>query len=313
MGSSFDRDAPEKADDVFDEAFLRRLEGLALVVRRSVVGRYRAERRSKKVGAGIEVADHREYVPGDDFRHLDARLFARTGRLFVRLFEEEEDASVHVVLDVSRSMATPAHGMGATRLTLGKRMSAALAFIALQGLDRVSVATVADGRAQLMRPVHGKGRIHAILEHLRAASHASLGGPGATDLESAARAIAASSRRRGLAIVVSDFYDPAGFEHALDRLRHARFEVGVVHLWDPGEIARLPAGDLVLVDAELGTRRDVSMTAELRALLVEAQRKHRQRLRAYCRAKALAHAEIPVDVPWDQAVLRVLAQGGLIV
>ncbi len=297
---------------LFGADFERRLEGLALVARRVFEGRFRAERRSKKSGAGIEFADHREYVAGDDFRFVDVRLWSRTDRLFVKLFEQEEDLSVHVLVDVSRSMEVDTGGAAPTKLVIAKRLAAALAYIALSGLDRVSVATMADGRAKLLPAVRGKGRIHRILDLLATESHLTMGGAGATDLEGAVRAFTTQTKKRGLAILVSDLYDPRGFELALDRLRHARFEVVVLQIWDPDEAKRLGTGDLVLVDSETGERREVTLTPEVLARFEEAQRKHRQRVAAYCRQKQVAHAEVSIDVPWDESVLRVLARGGLV-
>lgn len=300
------------AGGLFDAEFERRLEGLSLVARRVFEGRFRAERRSRKSGAGIEFADHREYAPGDDFRFVDVRLWSRTDRLFVKLFEEEEDLSVHVLLDVSRSMAVPTDPGRPDKLTVGRKVAAALAYIALGGLDRVSVAAMSDGRAKVLPAVRGKARIHRILEFLAAESHQSLGGAGTTDLDGAVRAFAMQTKKRGLAILVSDLYDPEGFEAAIDRLRFARFEVVVVQLWDPGEARRLGRGDLVLVDAETGERREVTLTPEVLARFEDAQRRHRQRVAAYCRQKQVAHAELSIDVPWDESVLRVLSRGGLV-
>jgi uncharacterized protein (DUF58 family) len=303
--------------ELFGADFERRLEGLALVARRVFEGRFRAERRSKKSGAGIEFADHREYAHGDDFRFVDVRLWSRTDRLFVKLFEEEEDLSVHVLVDVSRSMGVPtdertAIGSEISKLVIAKRLAAALAYIALSGLDRVSVATLADGKAKVLPAVRGKARIHRVLDLLASESHETMGGPGATDLEGAVRVFSTQTKKRGLAILVSDLYDPKGFELAIDRLRHARFEVVVLQIWDPGEARRLGTGDLVLVDSETGERREVTLTPELLARFEEAQGKHRQRALAYCRQKQVAYAEVPIDVPWDESVLRVLARGGIV-
>jgi uncharacterized protein (DUF58 family) len=304
--------ASAEADAIFDADFERRLEGLALVSRRVFEGRFRAERRSRKSGAGVEFSDYRDYAPGDDFRFVDVRLWSRTDRLFVKLFEEQEDLCVHVLLDVSASMAVPADPGAPTKLTVGRKVAAALAYIALSGLDRVSVAALADGRAKVLPAVRGRGRIHRILDFLATESHATLGGSGTTDLEGAARALTAQTRDRGLVVLLSDLYDPKGFEAAVDRLRFARFEVVVVQLWDPGEARRLGRGDLVLVDAESGERREVTLTPEVLGRFEEAQRRHRQRASAYCRQKQVGHTEIPIDVPWDESVLRVLSRGGLV-
>lgn len=89
---------------LFDDDFQRKLEMLALVSRRVFAGRLRAERRSKKKGSGLEFADHRDYVPGDDFRSVDWNVYQRFGKLLVRLYEEEEDLSIYLIVDCSTSM-----------------------------------------------------------------------------------------------------------------------------------------------------------------------------------------------------------------
>src|SRR5438552_1345744 len=136
--------------------FLRRLETLELVSKKIRAGRMKGDRLSKRKGRGSEFADFRQYAVGDDLRFLDWNLFARLERLFVRLFLEEEDLHVHLLLDVSRSMdfGTP------TKLLQAKRVAAALGFIGLVNLDRVAVWAFADkpvsspvlrGRANLPR------------------------------------------------------------------------------------------------------------------------------------------------------------------
>jgi uncharacterized protein (DUF58 family) len=202
------------SDDLFDEEFQRRLEVLAIVSRKLVAGRTRAERRSRKTGSGIEFADHREYAPGDDFRYLDWNLYARTGRLLLRLYEEEEDLSVYVLLDVSRSMSfgTP------RKIDYGKKLAAALAYIALANLDRVSLLTFSDEVVGRIAPTRGKNRIFKAFEFLRP-----IEAEGRTGTADAMRTFVAQNKRRGVAILISDLYDPQGFEGGINALRFARF------------------------------------------------------------------------------------------
>src|SRR5918911_875370 len=109
-------------DDIFDDEFQRKLEYLAIVSRKVFAGRMRAERRTKKSGSGIEFADHRDYNPGDDFRYLDWNVYQRFGRLLLRLYEEEEDLSIYLLVDSSRSM-----GFGApSKFDQARRLCAAL-------------------------------------------------------------------------------------------------------------------------------------------------------------------------------------------
>ena len=90
---------------LFDERFLKTLEHLHMVSRKVFTGNLRAERRTRKVGSGIEFADHRTYARGDDFRYIDWNLYGRLDRLLLRLFEEEEDLHIYILIDCSDSMA----------------------------------------------------------------------------------------------------------------------------------------------------------------------------------------------------------------
>src|SRR5205085_9674938 len=127
-------------DDLFDDDFQRKLDYLALVSKRVFSGRMRAERKTKKSGSGIEFADHRDYQPGDDFRYLDWNVYQRFDRLLVRLFEEEEDLAIYFIVDASGSMA---FGDG-KKLLYAKRVAAALAYVGLANLDRVSIVSTSD-------------------------------------------------------------------------------------------------------------------------------------------------------------------------
>ena len=164
----------------FDDRFLRKLESLALTIRARRPGD-RTERRSRRVGAGLEFADHRDYVPGDDLRYLDWNLYGRLERLAVRLFEEDEDLSIYVLFDASASMA-----MGRPpKLDLAIQVGAALAYVGLSNLDRVAV-TALGAEAAGPPPARGKARILPILRYLDAVRAA------AADLE----AVAGGSRAR---------------------------------------------------------------------------------------------------------------------
>ncbi len=289
--------------ELFDEEFQRRLEYLAIVSRKVYAGRMRAERRSKKTGAGIEFADHREYVAGDDFRYLDWNVYQRTGRLLVRLFEEEEDLSVYVLVDRSRSM-----GMGSpAKLQYAKKLSAALAYIALANLDRVSVLSFCDRMTGRLAPTRGKSRIFKVFDFLRP-----LEADGETDLRTALRAFAAQNKRRGVAILISDLYDPRGYEDGLNQLRYAKFEPYVLQLFDPVELHPPLHGDVRLVDQETGDYRDVTITPRVLQRYEAAHQRYRKEVADFCGQKQVAYHALRTDVPFDDAILQVLRSGGLV-
>src|SRR5579862_510325 len=125
---------------LFDSNFLKQLEYLSLVSRRVFRGSLLAQRRTKQLGGGLEFADHREYTPGDDFRYLDWNLFARLDTLLLKRFQEEEDLHVYFLLDCSRSMAFG----DPPKFDFARRVSAALAYIGLADLDRISVTAFAS-------------------------------------------------------------------------------------------------------------------------------------------------------------------------
>ena len=238
-----DRSPAARADadeELFDEEFQRRLEVLAIVSRRLVAGRTRAERRSRKTGSGIEFADHRLYEPGDDFRYLDWNLYARTGRLLLRLYEEEEDLSVYVLLDVSRSMG---FGAGTTKLAYAKKLAAALGYIALANLDRVSLLTFSDEMGDRLPPTRGKANIFKAFRFLRP-----LRADGRTGTARALETFVAQNKRRGVAILISDLYDPEGFEGGINTLRYHKFEPYVIQVFAPEEVHPPLHGDVRLVD-----------------------------------------------------------------
>jgi len=294
---------PADDDDLFDEAFQRRLEVLAIVARRVHAGRSLAERRSRKIGSGIEFADHREYAPGDDFRTLDWNVYQRLGRLLVRLYEEEEDLTVYVLLDASRSMAFGRP----PKIDYGKRVAAALAYVSLANLDRVSVQTFHKRMAGRLPPTRGKSRIFTVFDFLR-----SVDAEGETGMADALRTFVAQHDRRGVVLLLSDLYDPAGFEDGINALRYARFEPHVLHLVDEGEADLVTRGDLRLVDAETGAAREVTITDGLVARYREAHASWRARVSDFCVQKQVPYYPLDVSVPFDDAVLAVLRRGGIL-
>lgn len=291
------------SDDLFDEAFQKRLEYLAIVSRRIVAGRNRADRRSKRTGGGVEFADHRQYSPGDDYRFLDWKVYGRLGRLLLRLYEEEEDLSIYLLVDSSASM-----GVGTpSKLRYAKTLAAALAYIGLSHLDRVSVITLRDGIAARLPPTRSKGRIFGVFEFLRGVQ-----AEGLTDLARAARTFVAQNKRRGVVILISDLFDPAGFETALNTLRYAKFEPYVIQLTSAVDRADDVYGDVVLVDSETGEEREVTLTTSLLAQYKKAYEALCEQNRDLCTRKHVPLFPIDVTADLEDTVLRILRHGGMV-
>src|SRR5688500_13539263 len=147
---------------LFDSDFLKKLEYLSLVSKRVFRGSILAQRRTMQLGGGIEFADHRQYTPGDDFRYLDWNVYARHGDLLLKRFQEEEDLHVYFLLDCSKSMD---YG-DPSKFDFARQITAALAYIALADLDRVSVTAFADDIIADFPLTRGKGRVLSLLKFL---------------------------------------------------------------------------------------------------------------------------------------------------
>ena len=173
------RAADQAEGDLFDEKFLKKIEYLRIVSRKVFSGRTRAERRTRKVGSGIEFADYRDYAPGDDLRYVDWNIYSRMDKLVLRLFEEEEDLHIYFLLDASRSMAL----RRPSKLRYAMQVVAALCYVGLANLDRVSIVTFAGGLKDRLPPARGKGRIFKVFEFLRGVEPA-----GETDLTASVKA-----------------------------------------------------------------------------------------------------------------------------
>ena len=235
---------------VFDEAFLRQLERLLVMMRSPVRGGLKGGRRSVKRGQSVEFADYRDYTMGDDLRQLDWNVYARLERLFVKLFIEEEDVTVTLLIDASASMATG----NPAKLLFAKRAAAALGYIGLASEDRVTVSALAGRMARRRAAMRGSGRVFRLLADLSAIEPAT----GPTDLVAAARHAAAQLHGKGVVILFSDLLDP-GADRIIRELAATGSELIVLHVLSPDELDPAFEGDLRLVDVESGEGVDVTV------------------------------------------------------
>ncbi len=300
------------AGDLFDDEFQRRLDYLAIVSKKVFAGRMRAERRTKKSGSGVEFADHRDYEPGDDFRYLDWNVYQRFERLLLRLYEEEEDLAIYLILDTSASMAFGgraewAGAAGGEKLNYAKKVCAALAYVGLANLDRVSIVSTNNRVLSRMPETRGKARIFKVFRFLR-----ELGPDGSTDLEAALKSFVAQNKRRGLAVLISDLYDPRGFERGINVLRYNRFDPVVVHVVDPADARPRLTGDVLVYDCETGDEREVTVTSKVLRQYQEAHKAYMTEVARFAATHQVPYFEAPVTVPFDEIILRVFRRGGFL-
>jgi len=289
---------PSEVDPtVFDEAFLRQLERLLLLLKAPVRGGLKGGRRSVKRGQSVEFADYRDYSLGDDLRQLDWNVYARLERLFVKLFVEEEDVTVTFLIDASASMAAGRPD----KLQFAKRAAAALGYIGLASEDRVVVSALAGRVARRQAALRGSGRVFRLLSNLSAIAVAD----GPTDLLAAARHAAAQLTGRGVVVLISDLLDPSA-DRVIRDLAGTGSELIVLHVLSPQELDPVLEGDLRLVDAETGEGVDV--TVDLATL-----DGYKARLAAWkdgfaelARKRRASYVDLPTDLPLAELVFAEL-------
>ena len=274
--------------ELFDGSFLRRLEALSYAARRIPRGGRPAEQSSLALGGGVEFADYRAYAPGEDLRRVDWLVYLRLGRLYTRLFVEELDLPVHVALDLSDSVFLPPR-----RGRAALQAAAAFSWIALSGHDRVRIHPFGSEPLPGYGPVSGKGSGPALLARL-----ARLGPSGGTALVKTLRRIRGLGGRRGLLVVVSDFFEPAGLEPVLEELGRQRHRLLLVQLVHPADGDPPFSGEVRLVDCETRLGLDVTVTPDVRERYRKAYGRFQERLRGFAlRRKAyLLPLRVDLDV-----------------
>src|SRR3954468_17706919 len=290
---------------LFDSEFLKKLEYLSLVSKRVFRGSLMDQRRTQQLGTGVAFAAHREYNAGDDFRYIDWTLYARQDELLLKRFQEEEDLHVYFLLDCSRSMAFG----DPPKFDFARRVAAALAYIALADLDRIAVTAFADDILADFPLTRGKGRILALLKFLEGLTARGED----TTLERVATGFVHRDQRRGLVVIVSDLYDPTGFERGLDLLRHRKYEPHIIQIYDKYE--KEPAdllGDVEMWDVESGNSRKVTVTErnlrQYRQLFDEFQ----EQVQGYCNRHGLGCTRTSTEIPFDKLILRMMRQAGAV-
>jgi uncharacterized protein (DUF58 family) len=282
------------ANGLLTPELLRRLEQFQLLAARRAKSSAKGERRSRARGQSVEFADYRTYVHGDDFRYLDWNLYGRLERLFLKLYEEERELPVRIFLDASESMT-----FGEPRkFDFARQVAAAMGYVALSGFDRVSVIPFPDlsndgelepaARATelaargALRSVRGKKSAIQFFQNLSALS---AGGP--ANLNESLRRGALQARQAGLAVVLSDFLDPAGYETGLNALVGRGFQVDLVQILAPDELSPTTFGDLNLVDSETGAHQEVTFGKFRLKAYRQTVQKFMQRLREYAQARGI--------------------------
>lgn len=314
----------ESIDDLLPAGLAARLGQLDVSSRKIMTGKLKGERRSKRRGESVEFADHRPYVYGDDLRHIDWNVFGRLDKMFLKLFLEEEDLSLHIIIDCSAS----SDAGEPNKFLYMQRLAAALGYIGLVNLNRVGISALGDkglregekpevgpdgkdlppqGLVSAIRDLRGKRRLQDLASYILSIEPA-----GQTRFTDACKRIAITRRGKGVMIVLSDFFIKEGYEAGLRLLKGQGYDVYAIQVLSPQEMEPTIGGDLRLKDIEDGDTAEVTITAPLLKKYKQILNAYCNKLHQFCTQRDIIHMTVKSDMPVDQLVMDYLRRRGLL-
>jgi uncharacterized protein (DUF58 family) len=286
---------------LLEPSLLRRLEALALLVRRAVKGQMGGERRSMRRGRSPEFADFRSYTPGDDYRLIDWNAYARLDRFMLRLFVAEEELPLNLFVDLSGSMDWGRPNKAVT----ARRLAGAIAYVALAALDRVRLTVFAEGPASGGAPHRGRRAVQELFARLQSFP---VGGP--TDYAKLVWPIA--RQQPGMTVLITDGLGESPIEPAINALQQARQEGAILQLLAPQEITLDWTGDARLKDAETGMEREFTSTPATQGAYRTALARRTEEIERLARRRGMRFARLSTDQPIDDMVQQTLRRMGLL-
>jgi len=255
-----------KLTDLLDPVFMSRLDTLDVLSRKILQGKLQGERRSKRRGQSVEFADHRPYVAGDDLRFVDWNVYGRLEQLFLKLYLEEQDLTVHIVADASASMS---FGEPSKELFI-KKLTAALGYVSLVNNNRVTISFIADGVTAQLANMRGRNYLNNMAECLLTTDC-----DGPSNFDSACRQLAAGRIGSGVMVVLSDFLFKEGYDSGLRRLIGRQYDLYAIQVLCPQELSPKISGELKLIDIEDADAAEITVSAAL-------SKYYKRNLTAYC-------------------------------
>ncbi len=306
MSDTVTRPRPADVTDdlVFDGEFLRRLERLELLAKALPRNTTRGEHTTRQRGAGLEFSDFRSYHPGDDVRYIDWNIYSRLDRLVVKVRTSEEDVTLHIIIDVSASM-----GFGTpSKFNYARRLAAALAYIALCNLERVSISVFSNGLQAYLAPVKAKRSVTTVLDFLRG-----LACDGSTHFRDALLQFTARNSRRQVVVVISDFLSEQtridDIAYGLDSLRFVGHQVAALQVLDDEDVSPTLHGVLRLIDVEHGGEIKVTVDDALKTSYEKRVHRYLDAIDRHCRRTRIDYIRLSTSTALEQAVLGHMREG----
>jgi uncharacterized protein (DUF58 family) len=286
---------------LLEPALLRRLEALALQVRRAVSGQMGGERRSRRRGQSVEFADYRNYTPGDDFRLIDWNAYARLDRFMLRLFVAEEELPLSLFVDLSGSMDWGKPNKADT----ARQLAGAIAYVALAALDRVRLTVFAEGETSGGAPSRGRRAAATLFSRLQ-----SFPAGGVTNYEKLVWPI--GRQRAGMTVLITDGLGESPLDPALRALQRAHQEGAVLQLLAPQELTPDWSGDARLKDAETGVEREFTATPLTQGGYLKLLAQRTDEIERAAHRRGLRFARLSTSEPIDEMVQITLRRIGLL-
>jgi uncharacterized protein (DUF58 family) len=314
-------------DDLLSSQTIAYLEPLDLTSRKVFFGKLKGERRSKRRGHSVEFADHRPYSMGDDTRHIDWNIYARLDTLFLKMFLEEEDLSLQIVIDASASTDCGEPN----KFLFMQRVAASLAYVGLCNNHRVSILAMGDGAALgpssgatpsiaqanalgnanslagALRDQRGRRKIHDVSRFL-----CSLSPVGSYSFKAAAERIAMTRRGKGIMIVLSDFFFKEGYEDGLRRLVGHGYDVYCIQVLSPQELEPTLTGDLNLLDVEDRDAAEITVSAPLIKRYKAVLGAYCSTLEKFCLQRGMQLITVRSDTPVQTLLVDYLRRKGVV-
>lgn len=272
--------SPKRLTDLLNPEFMSRLDSLDVLSRKILQGKLQGERRSKRRGQSVEFADHRQYVAGDDLRFLDWNIYGRLEKLFLKLFLEEQDMTVHIVADMSNSMNLPEP----SKELFIKKLTAALGYVSLVNNNRVTISFFADGIEGQLANMRGRVYLHKMADYLLSARCGGL-----SYFDKAANQLVASRTGTGITIVLSDFLFKDGYESGLRRLIGRQYDLYIIQVLCENELAPEMSGELKLIDVEDDDVAEITVSSALLKYYKRTVSAYCNQLKDFCTARGAVY------------------------
>ena len=292
----------DKHISFIDDEFLKQLEKLKIVARKSPANLRRGEYRSWQSGEGLEFLDFRKYHPGDDLRYVDWSVYGRLDKLFIKLFHAEKGQTAHILLDVSHSMGS---GSALKDIT-AKKVAAALSYICLSNLNKTGLMAFSNQIIKIKPPARGKQQYLAVLNFLL-----SLAPAGKTSINGCLGEYAAICKNPGIAILITDLFDPQGYQEGLRALAYRDFDINLIHVMDHDELEWSRTGNLLLTDCETGEKKITFVDHDLLATYQNKVSAFIAAAKSYCGHHGINYFLCDTSIPFENLLTNYLSKGAL--